>query len=333
MKKRSTLADIARIADVSLMTASRAINDKPGLSEELRDKILEIAKELGYRPNTIARGLATRQTRSIGLVVPDITNPFFAQIARGVEDYAFSNRYNLFLLNTNEDQTREEFALDSLWQNDVEGLILCSSRLPETDLIQQINRFPAVVLVNRETSQPQPNLISINLNDRDAAATAVRFLIEQGRKQIGYIGGPANSLSNQRRLQGYSLALETEGQSTELGIVDDNVPNTEGGWLAALTLLVKKTDLDAIFAFNDLMAVGAMQALQEVGKRIPADIAIIGVDDIPLATMVRPQLSTLHVDLQNLGQMAMRLLLDLITGSKEPSAINLDLDLFLRDST
>jgi len=333
MKKRSTLADIARIADVSLMTASRAINDKPGLSEELRDKILEIAKELGYRPNTIARGLATRQTRSIGLVVPDITNPFFAQIARGVEDYAFSNRYNLFLLNTNEDQTREESALDSLWQNDVEGLILCSSRLPETDLIQQINRFPAVVLVNRETSQPQPNLISINLNDHNAAATAVRFLIEQGRKQIGYIGGPANSLSNQRRLQGYSLALETEGQSTELGIVDDNVPNTEGGWLAALTLLVKKTDLDAIFAFNDLMAVGAMQALQEVGKRIPADIAIIGVDDIPLATMVRPQLSTLHVDLQNLGQMAMRLLLDLITGSKEPSAINLDLDLFLRDST
>ena len=106
----------------------------------------------------------------------------------------------------------------------------------------------------------------------------------------------------------------------------------KGGWLAALTLLVKKTDLDAIFAFNDLMAVGAMQALQEVGKRIPADIAIIGVDDIPLSTMVRPQLSTLHVDLQNLGQIAMQSLLDLITGSQKPSAIQLDLDLFLRDS-
>jgi len=172
MKKRSTLADIARIANVSLMTASRAINGKPGLSEELRDKILEISREIGYRPNNIARGLATHQTRSIGLIVPDITNPFFAQIARGVEDFAFSNRYNLFLLNTNENQTREESALDSLWQNDVEGLILCSSRLPETDLIQQINRFPAVVLVNREILQPQPNLISINLNDRDAAATA-----------------------------------------------------------------------------------------------------------------------------------------------------------------
>ncbi|PKN86354.1 MAG: hypothetical protein CVU46_07935, partial [Chloroflexi bacterium HGW-Chloroflexi-8] len=171
MKKRSTLADIARIANVSLMTASRAINGKPGLSEELRDKILEISREIGYRPNNIARGLATHQTRSIGLIVPDITNPFFAQIARGVEDFAFSNRYNLFLLNTNENQTREESALDSLWQNDVEGLILCSSRLPETDLIQQINRFPAVVLVNREILQPQPNLISINLNDRDAAAT------------------------------------------------------------------------------------------------------------------------------------------------------------------
>jgi LacI family transcriptional regulator len=333
MKKRSTLADIARIANVSLMTASRAINGKPGLSEELRDKILEISREIGYRPNNIARGLATHQTRSIGLIVPDITNPFFAQIARGVEDFAFSNRYNLFLLNTNENQTREESALDSLWQNDVEGLILCSSRLPETDLIQQINRFPAVVLVNREILQPQPNLISINLNDRDAAATAVRYLIEQGRKQIGYIGGPANSLSNHRRLQGYLHALEAENQSSELGLVDDNVPNTEGGWLAALTLLVKKPNLDAIFAFNDLMAVGAMQALQEVGKQIPADIAIIGVDDIPLATMVRPQLSTLHVGLQNLGQIAMQSLLDLISGSKESTSLNVDLDLFLRDST
>ncbi|MHB8135598.1 MAG: LacI family DNA-binding transcriptional regulator [Anaerolineaceae bacterium] len=333
MKKRSTLADIARIADVSLMTASRAINGKPGLSEELRDKILEISREIGYRPNNIARGLATHQTRSIGLIVPDITNPFFAQIARGVEDFAFSNRYNLFLLNTNEDQTREESALDSLWQNDVEGLILCSSRLPETDLIQQSNRFPAVVLVNREILQPQPNLISINLNDRDAAATAVRYLIEQGRKQIGYIGGPANSLSNHRRLQGYMQALEVENQSSELELVDDNVPNTEGGWLAALTLLVKKPNLDAIFAFNDLMAVGAMQALQEVGKKIPADIAIIGVDDIPLATMVRPQLSTLHVDLQNLGQIAMQSLLDLISGSKESTSVNVNLDLFLRDST
>jgi len=333
MKKRSTLADIARIANVSLMTASRAINGKPGLSDELREKIMEIAKDLGYRPNIIARGLATRQTRSIGLVVPDITNPFFAQIARGVEDFAFENRYNLFLLNTNEDQTREESALDSLWQNDVEGLILCSSRLLETDLIQQINRFPAVVLVNREVQQQQPNLITINLNDRDAAATAVRHLIDQDRKQIGYIGGPANSLSNQRRLQGYQQALKAVGRYTELGLVDDNVPNTEGGWLAALTLLVKKPDLDAIFAFNDLMAIGAMQALQEVGKRIPADIAIIGVDDIPLSVMVRPKLSTLHVDLQNLGMIAMQSLLDLISGSQNPSAIQLDLDLLLRDST
>jgi len=134
-------------------------------------------------------------------------------------------------------------------------------------------------------------------------------------------------------LQGYLHALEAENQSSELGLVDDNVPNTEGGWLAALTLLVKKPNLDAIFAFNDLMAVGAMQALQEVGKQIPADIAIIGVDDIPLATMVRPQLSTLHVGLQNLGQIAMQSLLDLISGSKESTSLNVDLDLFLRDST
>jgi LacI family transcriptional regulator len=333
MKKRSTLADIAKLANVSLMTASRAINGKPGLSPELREEVLRIAQELGYRPNIIARGLATRQSCSIGLVVPDITNPFFAQIARGVEDFAFTNKYNLFLVNTNEDPAREEAALDSLWQNEIEGLILCSSRLPEADLIHQVNRFPAAVLVNREVQLTQPSLVTINLNDFAGAQTAVDYLLQQGRKQIGYIGGPANSLSNQRRLQGFRQALEKADRPVELGLVDDNVPNTEGGWLAALTLLIQKPNLDAVFAFNDLMAVGALQALQEVGKRIPQDIAIIGVDDIPLATIIRPHLSTLYVDLQNLGQTAVRSLLDLITGTSIPAVIHLDLDLIVRDST
>jgi len=333
MKKRPTLADVAKIANVSMMTASRAINGKPGLSEDLRQKILGIATDVGYRPNILARGLATNQTSFIGLVVPDITNPFFGQIVRGVENAAFENGYNLFLVDTNEDLEREKSALDSLWQNDIDGLILCSSRLPEEDLINQINRFPAVVLVNRELQEILPNLTTINLNDFEGARIATKYLVEHNRKQIGYIGGPVNSISNQRRLSGFRSVLKTSGIMNASLIMEDNIPDTNGGWLAALNLLIKNPDLDAVFAFNDLMAVGAMQALQEVGKRIPEDIAIIGVDDIPLASIIHPQLSTLHVDLQNLGMVALMSLLNLVSDSPEPTNLQMDMALFLRDSS
>jgi len=333
MKKRPTLADVAKIANVSMMTASRAINGKPGLSEDLRQKILGIATDVGYRPNILARGLATNQTSFIGLVVPDITNPFFGQIVRGVENAAFENGYNLFLVDTNEDLEREKSALDSLWQNDIDGLILCSSRLPEEDLINQINRFPAVVLVNRELQEILPNLTTINLNDFEGARIATKYLVEHNRKQIGYIGGPVNSISNQRRLSGFRSVLKTSGIMDASLIMEDNIPDTNGGWLAALNLLIKNPDLDAVFAFNDLMAVGAMQALQEVGKRIPEDIAIIGVDDIPLASIIHPQLSTLHVDLQNLGRVALMSLLNLVSDSPEPTNLQMDMALFLRDSS
>jgi LacI family transcriptional regulator len=333
MKKRSTLADVAKIANVSMMTASRAINGKPGLSEDLRERILEIAANLGYRPNIIARGLATSKTCFIGLIVPDITNPFFGQIVRGVENAAFENGYNLFLVDTNEDLVRETSALDSLWQNDIDGLILCSSRLPEADLISQINRFPAVVLVNRELQENLPNLTTINLNDFEGAQIATRYFLQHNRKHVGYIGGPLNSVSNQRRLSGFLNVLKTSGNVDVNNFLDDNVPDTNGGWLAALNLLIKNPNLDAVFAFNDLMAVGAMQALQEVGKRIPEEIAIIGVDDIPLATIIHPQLSTLHVDLQNIGKVALQSLLNLVSDSPAPTNLIIDLELFLRDSS
>jgi LacI family transcriptional regulator len=220
-----------------------------------------------------------------------------------------------------------------LWQNDIDGLILCSSRLPEADLISQINRFPAVVLVNRELQDNLPNLTTINLNDYEGAQIATRYFLQHKRKHVGYLGGPLNSISNQRRLSGFLNVLRTSGNFDVYNILDDNVPDTNGGWLAALNLLIKNPKLDAVFAFNDLMAVGAMQALQEVGKRIPEDIAIIGVDDIPLATIIHPQLSTLHVDLQKLGRVALKSLLNLVSDSPTPTNLKIDLELFLRDSS
>jgi LacI family transcriptional regulator len=315
-----------------MMTVSRAINNKPGLSDDLRQRILDLVDEMGYRPNTFARGLATQQTTTVGLVVPDNTNPFFAQIARGVEDAAFENLYSIFLVNTNEDAARETAALETLWQKGIDGVILCSSRQSEEALEYQVQRFPAIVLVNRELKEPHANLITINVNDQRSAQRVLQHFLDLDRKQIAYIGGPINSFSNQRRLEGYKTGLRFAEIPFDPQLVESTQPTTEGGREAAAVLLQRRPDVNAIFAYNDLVAVGAMQVCQEFGKKVPEDVAIIGVDDIPLATIIRPQLTTMHVALTNIGRLAMRALIDIITGEGGSAAYQIEPELFIRDS-
>jgi LacI family transcriptional regulator len=331
-RKRPTLADIARSAGVSLMTVSRAVNNKPGVGEEMRQNILALASEMGYRPNQIARGLATNRTSMVGLVVPDNTNPFFAHIARGVEQVAGEQGYNVFLLNTSEDAGRELAALDSLWQKDIDGVILCSSRLDLPDLEEQISHFPAVVLVNREISGSFSNVVTINVDDRLGAQLAVRHFLGQGRQHIACISGPAHSLSAQRRLEGYRSALQAAGLSLDAQLEACCAPDTDGGRAAAAALLQRRLYIDAMYAFNDLAAVGAMQVCQESGRQVPGEIAIIGSDDIPLATIIRPQLTTLHVDLGQIGRLAMHALLELIQGEAPQASILIEPELIVRAS-
>ncbi|MDX9952611.1 MAG: LacI family DNA-binding transcriptional regulator [Anaerolineae bacterium] len=332
MIKRPTLADIADAASVSLMTVSRAINNKPGVSEELRQEILALANELGYHPNQIARGLATNQTTSVGLIVPDNTNPFFAQIARGVEDAAYEHGYSVFLVNTVEDPTRELEALNSLWQKDVDGLIWCSARVSVEDLKVQLNRFPAVVLLNRELEEPLSHAMTLNVHDHRGARLAVAHFVGRGRRRIAYLNGPSHSLSAHRRLQGYYAALTAANLPLDSLLEECCIPDTESGYEAALALLKRCPDVDAILAFNDLVAVGAMQACQALGRRVPEDIGIIGFDDIPLATIIKPQLTTLHVNLMHIGKVAMQSLLDMMGGVVCPAAMLIEPELYVRDS-
>lgn len=332
MKKRPTLADVARAAGVSLMTVSRAINNKPGVSDEVRQAVLTKARELGYRPNLIARGLATQSTETVGLVVPDNTNPFFAQIARGVEDTAYQQKYSIFLVNTAEDPDRESKALDSLWDKGIDGLILCSSRLTADVLAEEIARFPAAVLLNRELAKLPPHSTTINVNDRRGAQLAIKRFLDQGRRSIAHLHGPETSLSAKRRLEGYRDALDKAGIAFDPRMVERCTPDTEGGRIAAAAVLERRPETDAIYAFNDLVAVGAMQAVEETGKSVPDDVAIIGGDDIPLATIVRPQLTTLHVNLRHIGCLAMRTLLNTIEGASSATAIRIEPELVVRGS-
>ena len=332
-KKRPTIADVARLADVSMMTVSRVMNDNPGVGEETRQRIREIADQIGFRPSQIARGLATRRSATIGLVMPDVSNPFFSQIARGAEDSAFEQGYSLFLINTAESAERENSAIETLWQQEIDGAIFCSPRLEDKIFLPYLERFPAVVLVNRELKKNISTVSTINIDDRFGADLAVKRFLSLGRRNIAHLAGPGNSLSSRRRLEGYRTTITEAGLKFDPALIEHCVPLPEGGREAARRLLNRRPDVDALFCFNDLCAVGAMQVCQDMGRKIPEDVAIIGADDIPLASMVTPKLSSLHIDPNWIGCQAMTMLGSLINHPESPvKPLVIQPELILRQS-
>ena len=334
MSKRITITDVAQEAGVSLMTVSRAINNKGAISEATRARILQIAEEMGYRPSGLARGLATQRTATIGLVVPDIENPFFSQIARGVENVAYDNGYNVFLLNTDEDAEREIAALNSLWEKQVDGLILCSSRLDQAALMANLERFPFVVLVNRVLETAVSGVCTITVDDKGGAMQAIDHLAASGHTHIAFIAGPEHSISGQERLRGYQASLSAHNLPLRPEYISHCVPDTEGGYGAALALLADYPEITAVFAFNDLTATGVLRACVELNRQVPDDIEIIGVDDIPLASLVTPALSTLRIGKREIGTAAMHTLTQLMKGEQPPENHQVvPSELILRETT
>ncbi|MBI5957575.1 MAG: LacI family DNA-binding transcriptional regulator [Chloroflexi bacterium] len=325
------MADVAREAGVSLMTVSRAVNNKDGISEGTRQRIQEIIDRLGYRPSIIARSLVTDRTGTIGLIVIDNSNPFFSEIARGVEHEAYATGYNVFLCNTEEDTQRELAVLRSLEEKRVDGIILCSSRLPEDDLLVALEPHPAVVLVNRKLTQK--HYLSILLNDEGGARRATEHLLQHGHRNIGLLAGPPRSYGGQQRMKGYRDALESAGICPKPEWTRHCLPIVDSGREAAADLLLSCPDISALFCFNDLNAVGALQACQSLGRRVPDDVAVTGFDDIPMAALVTPALTTCRTPTYEVGQQAMSLLLECINGCEgECEDIIFERELVIRES-
>jgi LacI family transcriptional regulator len=327
------MSDVARKAGVSLMTVSRVINNKGDVNPETRQRILEIIASLGYRPSGIARSLATQETYTLGLVVPDVSNPFFADVTQGVEHLAHSNGYHVFLCNAEEDPQRESALIQSLEEKRVDGLILCSSRLEEEKLIGIIANLPAVVLVNRRLQTAQDTIDTVNLDDEQCGRIAARHLLRSGHQAIGFLAGPPISYSGAGRRKGFLAAL----QDARVHPADDWVrscqPSVKGGYEAAHSLLTAQPQLTALFCFNDLVAVGALQACEELKRRVPEDLAIVGHDDIPLAALVSPALTTCRVPRYELGARAVNALLKRMRDCpEERSQIVLQPELVIRES-
>jgi LacI family transcriptional regulator len=318
-RKRVTIEDVARAAGVSRQTVSRAINDQSEISPQTRARVLRIVEELGYRPSGIARGLATRRTRTLGLVIPDVANPFFSDVARGAEHVAYAEGYNVFLCNTEEDPQRELAVLRSLEGQRVDGVVLCSSRLDDRELRSVVVHHSVAVLVNRrlESEGELDRIGVVLLDDVAGGRMAAQHLLDGGHRAVGFVAGPPASRSGRWRAEGYRAALADTGLSGSPAWMVHCPADVDGGHQAAGDLLARQPELTALFCYNDLVAVGALQACADLGRRVPDDVAVVGFDDITLAALVTPPLTTCRVPRYELGAQAMRLLLAQIDGCSD----------------
>jgi LacI family transcriptional regulator len=319
MPVRVTIADVAREAGVSMMTVSRVVNNKEGVSQETRQAIEEVIQRLDYHPNILARGLATQRTGTLGLIVPDISNPFFSGVARGVERAASEKGYSILVCDTEEDPQRELDVLELLLEKWVDGLVLCSSRLEQSKLQSILAQYPATVLVNKELEIENANFFigCALINDKAGGQMATNHLIKSGHSVIGFLAGPPVSQSGCWREEGYRQALVEAGLPDRPELVVPCAPTVEGGQKAAAQLLAAHPEITALFCYNDLVAVGVIQACNATGRIVPDDLAIVGYDDIILAPLVTPPLTTCRVEREELGKLATELLLERLGGCAE----------------
>jgi len=331
MKPRITIEDVARAAGVSRQTVSRAINNKGEISPATRQRVMEAVRTLGYRPSRMARGLATQRTYTVGLVVPDITNPFFPEVARGVHDVAGREDYSVFLCNTDESPEEELRVLHSLAAQPVEGILLFGSRISDDDLFAFVEHFHPMVVLNRYLEHP--GVSPILVDNQRGAELAVGYLANQGHTAIGMLAGPVTSPSSHQRVEGFRLAMESRGLPLFESKIVSGPPTIEGGCQAARRLLTESPQVTALFAYNDLIALGAVQACHDLGRRVPADCAVVGFDDIRLAAMVSPALTTIRVDKYALGQQAMTRLLAMFDNPDATAPpISIGVELVVRES-
>jgi LacI family transcriptional regulator len=325
------MRDVARKAGVSIKTVSRVVNDQGEISDETRQRILAVIDELGYRPNLLARGLVTQRTRTIGLVVPDITNPFFPEVARGVQDAAQAREYNTFLCNTDENPKTELHTLRSLAAQGVDGIIISPCSLTGDNLTVFAEQFRPLIALNHLCEHPNIGLV-LSKNE-EGARLAVAHLVQTGHRAIGMVAGLEASPLRGRRLRGFGEGLAAHG----LPVVNEHIvtgaPTLEGGYQAALQLLTQAPSLTALFAYNDLMAIGAIRACQALGRRVPEDCAIIGFDDNYVAALVTPPLTTVRLDKYEMGRQATAALFAMMDDPEaRPAPHYLEVELVVRAS-
>ncbi|MUG43483.1 LacI family DNA-binding transcriptional regulator [Paenibacillus woosongensis] len=324
-----SIKDVAKHAGVSVATVSRVLNNSGYVGQDTRVKVEKAIKELNYKPNEVARSLFKKQSSTIGLIVPDIMNPFFPELARAVEDTAIQLGYNVILCNSDGDEKKEQNYLDVLQQQYVNGIIVSSNTLTAAQ-IERLN-IP-VVSIDRVISKGLPTIV---VENKKGAMMATRFLQSKGCRRIGHIKGNSRVLNAEERCEGYMEIVGQDPWFNETYIAEGQY-DMQSSIQATLELLQRHPDIDGIFAANDIMAIGAIKAAYQLGKKVPEDIAIIGFDGISLSKATTPELTTIEQPIYEMGEKATKLLVSLMEQQQtaDPESYKvLDVTLIEREST
>lgn len=327
----ATVRTVAARAGVSITTVSRVLNGKTeAISEETRRRVLAAARELRYRPNSLAVGLRKGTTRTVGLIVPDISDSYFHLLARGVEDAAQAEGYTVVFCNTDRIPEKERRYVETLREKQVDALIFAGGGVAgDRHLRDAIWPGAKVVLIGPH----RLNHPTVGVDNKAAIAAAVRHLAEQGYRRMACIAGRSEWLITRLRRDGLRKGLREAGLAEDPKLVWESGFTIAAGEEAITRALTAGLRFDGVIAFNDYSAVGAMRALKAAGRRVPDDVAVVGCDDIPLASLVEPQLSSLAFPLYDFGATAMRMVLEMAAGGETPESVDFPFELKIRGSS
>ena len=316
-KQTVTIYDVAREAKVSMATVSRVVNGNANVKSETKDKVKAVIERLGYRPNAVARGLASRRTTTIGVVIPDVTNHYFAELARGIDDVAAMYHYQIILANSDESNTKEVQVMENLLGKQVDGIIFMGNIV--NDVIRDEFKKADVPVVLAGLLDEQEEQPSVNIAYRAAMTDATTRLLKAGHKNIAFITGDLDHYMNKgHRLLGYQDALATYDIPYDEQLVFQGNYDYQSGY--ELAAAVKASNVTAAVVSNDEMAAGLVNGLTDAGVSVPDDFEMITSNDSKLTVITRPQLSSITQPIYDIGAVAMRMLTKLM--NREELAVN-----------
>ena len=329
--KAASIYDVARESGVSVFTVSAVINNKTHVSKKLRERVEEAIRKLKYRPNLIARSLAKQRTHTIGMIVPDIANPFFPMVVRGAEDAAQKHGYNLLLCNSDDNLDKEERAIELLLSKRVDGILLTKAAEDFRPALHQMIKDARIPFVLVMRTYPKLTKDAVITDDYQGAYDAVCHLARAGRRRIGLISGPLKVSNALARFQGFQDALKATGLPFEKELMVEGDYRIESGFRAGHALLSYRPD--GIYIANHLMTVGLLKAAEEMGLRCPDDFGLVSFDDYPWLGVFRPKLTTVELPKHQLGSESAELLIARIAGNRKKAELRkLQPELRIRES-
>ncbi len=312
VKRPTTIKDVAKKAGVSISTVSRVINDSKPVTNEVKQRVLDVIKETGYVPNPLARSLVTKKSQLIGVIVPEVTDTFAAEVLNGIEEISKMYDYDILLANTYSEKDLEVKNINLLRAKQVEGIVMISWDI-DKDVVGLLedSGIPAVYI---SKTTRDFDIYNVSINNNSAVKDMTNFLLDRGHKKIVLLNTTFQTNLADERLTGYRDAIVGGGLKVNEGFIKSCGPTFDDGYMAVKEMLESKVDVDAIFATSDEVAIGAINACFDLGYKVPEDISVVGFYDIEFSKMCRPKLTTVKQPLYDMGAVAIRMIIKMVKG-------------------